>query len=103
MALARDRQYSADIVERLNQLALRGHNLLYGARDDRRNQILTFVAGGFARLVRAERRFVLVASVLFFGPFLGMIVLLQSFPDFIHYLMEPNQIQNFEEMYESDR
>ena len=31
LALARDRQYGAELVERLNQLALRGHHVLYGA------------------------------------------------------------------------
>ena len=32
LALARDREYSPDLVDRLNRLALRGHHLLYGAR-----------------------------------------------------------------------
>src|SRR5215471_16320264 len=35
LALARDRQYSPELVDRLNQLALRGHHLLYGARASR--------------------------------------------------------------------
>ena len=99
LALARDRQYSADLVDRLNRLALRGHALLYGARDDRKNLALTFIAGGFSRLVRAEWRVVAVAGALFFGPLLALIVVLQFYPDFVYYVMNPRQIANFEEMY----
>ena len=30
LALSRERQYSPDLIDRLNRLALRGHHLLYG-------------------------------------------------------------------------
>jgi uncharacterized membrane protein SpoIIM required for sporulation len=99
LALARDRQYSADLVDRLNRLALRGHALLYGARDDRKNRAFSFIAGGFSRLVRAEWQVVAVAGALFFGPLLALILVLQFQPDFVYYLMNPQQIANFEEMY----
>jgi uncharacterized membrane protein SpoIIM required for sporulation len=99
LALARDRCYSAAVVDRLNRLALRGHHLLYGARDDRRNAVLTFIFGGFARAVRAEWRFVLAAGTLFFGPFLAMMALLQFHPDFVYYLMSASQVEDFEQMY----
>ena len=99
LALARDRQYSAGLVERLNRLALRGHHLLYGARDDRRNAVLTFIFGGFARTVRAERRFVLAACALFFGPFFAMMALMQIYPEFVYYLMSADEVEKFEQMY----
>lgn len=102
LALARDRQYAADLVERLNQLALRGHHLLYGARDDRRNRTLSFIASGFPRLVRAERRVVIASGLLFFGPLLLLIAALQVYPDFIHYLVGPQQVAHLEEMYSPD-
>ena len=35
LALAQDRRYSPDLVDRLNRLALRGHHLLY---ENRRRQ-----------------------------------------------------------------
>ena len=99
LALARDRRYSAQLVDKLNRLALRGHNLLYGARDDRRNRVFPFIFGGFSRLVRVERRVVIASGLLFFGPLAVMMIMLQFFPDFIHYLMHPRQIESFEKMY----
>ena len=56
--------------------------------------------GGFPRLVREEWRLVLAAALLFFGPLLLLIAVLQAFPDFVHYLLSPEQIASFHEMYD---
>jgi len=101
LALARDRQYSPELVDRLNRLALRGHHLLYGARARRGTaRSLEFLLAGFPRLVRAERGFVIVAACLFFGPVLALIAVLQAYPDFIYYLVDPGQLARFQEMYD---
>src|SRR4249920_1981139 len=84
LALARDRQYSPELVDRLNQLALRGHHLLYGARASRgMARSLEFLLAGFPRAVREERALVIAAAVLFFGPLLALLAVLQWYPDFI--------------------
>ncbi len=59
LALARDRQYSPDLVDRLNQLVLRGHHVLYGARGSGTAGAAEFLLRGFPRLVRQEWRLVL--------------------------------------------
>ena len=100
LALARDRQYSPDLVDRLNALALRGHHMLYGASGGRRQRALEFALRGFPRLVRAEARFVHAAAALFFGPFLAILAALQYFPDFAYYVLAPEQIAQFHEMYD---
>ena len=100
LALAAERHYSADLVDRLNRLALRGHYALYANQRRESQQILDFMLGGFPRLVREEWRLVLAAALLFFGPLLLLIALLQAFPDFVHYLLSPGQIANFHEMYD---
>ncbi len=100
LALARDRQYSPELVDRLNQLALRGHHLLYGARPRRGfARSLEFLRAGFPQRVRAERGLVAAAAALFFGPLVGLIVALQSHPDFVYYLLEPESLAKFQEMY----
>ena len=100
LALAAERHYSADLVDRLNRLALRGHHALYANQRRESQQILDFMLGGFPRLVREEWRLVLAAALLFFGPLLLLIALLQAFPDFVHYLLSPQQIASFHEMYD---
>src|SRR5688500_4792844 len=100
LALAAERRYSADLVDRLNRLALRGHHALYANRRRESQQVLDFMLAGFPRLVREEWRLVAAAALLFFGPLVGLIALLQLYPDFVHYLLSPGQIANFHEMYD---
>lgn len=100
LALAAERRYSADLVDRLNRLALRGHHALYANRRRESQQVLEFMLAGFPRLVRQEWRLVTAAALLFFGPLLGFIALLQQFPDFAHYLLAPEQIASFHQMYD---
>ena len=100
LALAAERRYSADLVDRLNRLALRGHHALYANRRRESQQVLDFMLAGFPRLVRREWRLVTAAALLFFGPLLGFIALLQQFPDFAHYLLAPEQIASFHQMYD---
>jgi len=100
LALAAERHYSTDLVDRLNRLALRGHHALYANQRRESQQILDFMLRGFPRLVREEWRLVLAAALLFFGPLLLLIAVLQAFPDFVHYLLSPQQIASFHEMYD---
>jgi len=100
LALAADRQYSPELVDRLNGLALRGHHALYRNRRRQSQRVLEYLLAGFPALVRAEWRLVTVASLLFFGPLLGLIAVLQVYPEFVHYLLDPRQIASFHEMYD---
>jgi uncharacterized membrane protein SpoIIM required for sporulation len=100
LALAADRQYSPELVDRLNRLALRGHHALYGNRRRQSQRVLDFLLAGFPALVRAEWRLMLAAFVLFFGPLLGLIAVLQAWPEFVHYILEPGQIAQFHQMYD---
>jgi len=100
LALARDRQYSPGLVERLNQLVTRGHQFLYGAHPESGPAVARFFSRDFARTVRAEWRALALAAALFFGP-LGVIALsIQSYPDFVHTLMSDSQLIGYQEMYD---
>ena len=100
LALARDRQYSPDLIDRLNQLVLRGHHLLYGARGGHPARVLKFLAADFPRVVRDEWRLVAASTLLFFGPLLAMIAALAIHPDFIYYLLDPRQVAQYQDMYD---
>ncbi|MGZ8269486.1 MAG: hypothetical protein ACXWUU_18720, partial [Burkholderiales bacterium] len=47
LALARDRRYGTQVVERLHRLAIEIHQILYGARGERRSGWLAYAYGGF--------------------------------------------------------
>ncbi|HEY7240736.1 MAG TPA: stage II sporulation protein M [Burkholderiales bacterium] len=100
LALAADRRYSPALVDRLNELALRGHHALYRNRGRQGQRVVEFMLGGFPELVRQEWRLVAAAAALFFGPLLALIGVLQVYPDFVYYLLSPEQIASFHEMYD---
>ena len=99
LALARERQYSAELIERINGLALRGHHVLYRAHARRRPALLEFLTRDFPRLVRAEAVPVSIAALLFFGPLLLLIAAIQAWPEFASVVLAPDELGRFQEMY----
>lgn len=99
LALARDRQYSAELCEQLNQWVLSGHQLFYQNKSNEKNKILDFIFGGFAELVRQEAKFVVTGLGLFFVPLITLMIVMQFSPDFIYYLMPPDRVRDMESMY----
>jgi uncharacterized membrane protein SpoIIM required for sporulation len=100
LALAHERQYGPELVDRLNLLALRGHRVLYANRRRQSLRVVDFLLATFPQLVRDEWRTVGVAALLFFGPLAGLIAALQAYPEFVHYLLHPQQIASFHDMYD---
>jgi uncharacterized membrane protein SpoIIM required for sporulation len=102
LALAQARGYSNHLIDELEHLALRGHQQFYRHRSPLGAQLIGFLLVGFPRLVRAEWRHVLAASLLFFGSLLGMGVLVYTVPELVYSLVSPDQVANMEQMYDPD-
>jgi len=100
LALARQRQYSAEVIDRLHALALRGHHALYVARHRGLPGWRVFLTTDFPRLVRQEWRLVAAAALLFYVPLFALLVALQYFPDFVHYVLDGERIAHIREMYD---
>lgn len=99
LALAQERGYSSYLIDPLQQLALRGHQQLYRHRSQLGAKVLSFVLADFPRLVRAQWRFVLAASLLFFGSLVGVALLVFLFPDLIYSIVSPQQVAEMQSMY----
>jgi uncharacterized membrane protein SpoIIM required for sporulation len=99
LSLARDRNYSSPLVHALHDRVLAAHQRIYGARRRARGHWLEFLVAGLPRLVRDESRFVVAAAALFFLPLLATLALLQWYPDGVYFLMSPDTVARFEEMY----
>jgi len=102
LALARDRRYSAPLIEQLHRRVLAAHQRIYGAAPARRNSLLAFIGGGYPALVRREWRVVLSAFLLFFVPLVIMLLALQYDPEGVFLILSPEQAGNFQEMYAPD-
>ena len=99
LALARRRGYSPQLVERLQQLMQRGHNLLYRAPPPRWRRAPEFLLADFPRLVRSQAGAMWAACALLVLPLAVIFVLMQYKPDLIYLLMDPGEVARFEEMY----
>lgn len=100
LALAEERGYSSQLIDRLQQLAMRGHQQFYRHRSHLGAQLIGFLLAGFPRLVRQEWRAVLAGIALFFGSLILMGLLTWGFPELIYTLMDPEQVRGMEQMYD---
>ncbi|WP_028455190.1 stage II sporulation protein M [Chitinilyticum litopenaei] len=99
LALARQRGYSPSLIERLNQLALAAHRLLYGAPGQRELVLTRWLRRDFPRLVRAEWRLVLLSLGLFLltAGLVALAVWLQR--DYAYSFANPYELAGYETMY----
>lgn len=100
LSLARARRYSIGLQQRLNKMALDGHQHMYRARTPVLSAILHFFAFGLPQAFRREWRYMLVASLLFYLPILAMAAAVQIKPDLIYSLLDPAQVAQMEAMYD---
>jgi uncharacterized membrane protein SpoIIM required for sporulation len=106
LAVARDRQYRTSLIDRLQALAMSAHFAVHGARAQGRPGMIAalwhFFVSEFPAEARRQWRFLAVSAFAFFGPFLGGIVALQFFPDFVYYLVSPETLAHIQSMYAPD-
>jgi uncharacterized membrane protein SpoIIM required for sporulation len=100
LALAGERGYGAPLVDRLNDLAQRGHNVLYAQRRGFVAGLVSFFVLEFPRRVRADRRFVLVAALAFVLPQLVAAMAIARSPDAVYAFVAAEQVAQFERMYD---
>ena len=102
LALAQERGYSSHLIERLQQLAQRGHQQLYRQRSQLGGQLLAFLFSGLPQTIRQQWRSIAVASLLFYGSLIGMGVLVYLFPELVYSVVDPEQVEQMESMYDPE-
>ncbi|WP_242112031.1 stage II sporulation protein M [Luteimonas aquatica] len=100
LALARSRGYSPVVTARLQDLMHRGHNALYRPGPLHWRRAMEFLIADFPRLVRAQRGCLWISAALFVAATVGMYLAVTWKPELIHSLFDPQQIAQFEAMYD---
>lgn len=103
LAIARARRYSGPLLDRLNQLALRGYQHLYRAPRRRPRAALDFLTFHFPRRVRANARLFWWCALLFYLPLVGMGLAVHQSPELIYGLLSPEMISEIEANYALDQ
>jgi len=99
LALARARSYPSYMIDRLDDLTSRGHQLIYQQREFGVERLRRLVSIDFPSAVRSHRSYVAAAAGLFLLPaiVIGLIVFRQ--PDMILSVVAPDNVSDFEAMY----
>ena len=100
IAVARHRGYSPHLIEFLNHLNWRGHQILYHRKSVTFSGIAKFIRYDFPQSVRDHASFFWVASLLMYLPSILMIALILWQPEWVYYLLDSHQIAQFEAMYD---
>ncbi|MEZ6005075.1 MAG: stage II sporulation protein M [Planctomycetota bacterium] len=99
LALARERGYSQNLLERLNSLVLAGHERLYRKRKAPGAGLGRFLLVEYPAMVRARWQRFLVCVLAFFGPFALLALLGPSHPDWIFAALSDGMMANLDSMY----
>lgn len=102
LALARSRAYPLHIADRLDGLAERAHRLLYRPPAGALGQLGRLVTQDFPRALRAQRRYLWLATLAFAGPALAMYVATRLDPAFALTVMDAARLADFDAMYSDD-
>jgi len=102
LALARTRRYSIALQQRLNDIALDGHQYLYQSRASLLGKFGRFLAIEFPATFRKQWRFMLASALFFYLPAVGIAIAVVNKPEVIYSLMEPMQVAEMELMYDPE-
>lgn len=100
LALARTRQYSVALQQRLNELTLDGHQYLYQSRASVLGVFGRFLASDFPTTFRKQWRFMLASALVFYLPAIAIAIAVAAKPELIFSLIEPPQVSQMEAMYD---
>ena len=99
LALARARSYPAYLLDRLDRLTADAHQIIYQQRDVGFGMLRRIVTRDFPRAVRADARYVWLATLLFVGPAVALGILVYFDPNLILSLVDVATAAQFEQMY----
>ncbi|NOY24276.1 MAG: stage II sporulation protein M [Oligoflexia bacterium] len=100
LALARTRGYSADLVARLHDLAIRSHQQLYQQPVDLGTRLVALVKDRVPAAVRAEWVLVGLAHLLFYGPLFVTLIAVHHDPHVVYSVLDMQTVSDMETMYD---
>jgi len=99
LALAQARAYPIHLTQRLEALTQRAHRLIYRRNDYGLTRFAQLALVDFPEAVRAHRRYIWLAMVLWLVPMALVGWATWRDPDFIVHLIDTSQVREFESMY----
>ncbi|QDU81914.1 hypothetical protein Pla110_36650 [Polystyrenella longa] len=102
LSMVRSRKLGEDLEAYLNALVSQGHNLFYQSPPVNFGEFWNFVFIDYPRTFRANWKYFLLASLLFFGPFLVSWIVIQINPDLAERVISSEQLEDMSYMYSEE-
>jgi uncharacterized membrane protein SpoIIM required for sporulation len=99
LAVAESRAYPVWLIERLESLTARGHQLIYRQTDFGLDKLARLFLVDFPAAVRAHRWHVLVALIAFAAPLVVTGILTWLDPGFVLSMHDASMVDEYEQMY----
>jgi uncharacterized membrane protein SpoIIM required for sporulation len=99
LSLAESRMYGTRVTERLNELVIRGYELIYRTRRGTWAEVLAFVAVKFPQAVRADWKLFWLCSAVFWLPFFAMMLSVHHDIRWIQAVLGADGMASVELMY----
>ncbi len=100
LATAKSRNYTSQLINRLNALVLSSHHLLYQDRNYSQHKILTFFFYTFPQSIRKNGKLLLIASILFYLPLFFFGVSCYMNEELIYSISDAHTVRYYESMYD---
>jgi uncharacterized membrane protein SpoIIM required for sporulation len=100
LAIARERQYSPNLIDHLNQLALRAYQQLHKTRPNSFTAMMDFIVHGFPHRVRQEAALFWFCTALFYLPLMSMAGVVYITPEMIYTLLDQATVTEYQTMYQ---
>ncbi len=102
LAIAKERQYSPYLIEHLDNLAVKSHQIIYAKRMHLMHRILHFLFHGFPLQIQKNAGLFWFTTLLFYGPALIMFLLTMINPELVYSLLPHSNVSEFEAMYDPE-
>lgn len=99
LSLAESRMYSSHITERLNELVIRGYELIYQRQRSGWEKVIQFLAVKFPQTVRKEWRLFWLCNAVFWLPFFAMMLSAHHDIRWIQAVLGADGMASMEQMY----
>ena len=99
LSLAQSRMYGAAMIERLNELVIRGYELIYQTRRGGWEGVVAFVMWRFPQVIRREWRLFWLCGAVFALPFLAMLLSAGHDIRWIQTVLGADGMASMEQMY----
>ncbi|BFM07710.1 stage II sporulation protein M [Halioxenophilus aromaticivorans] len=100
LAVAKSRLYTRSLINRLNNLVVECHHILYRHNTLSEQKWLWFLVYGFPQAIRSNLNFVVTAAVLFLLPLLILGIGCYTHSELIYSVINAETVASFEAMYD---